>query len=472
MRKIYKRIISSLLAATLSLSGLWAFSASAAEPIILTEIAQPRMAVTSMEENTALETLTSAPADASAILTAAPKMVQMLNDMVVQDQYEDFTVGDIQASQFIKVYVPETDLFSMNTTDTDTILTTLDNDIYMYVAYLPMGEKYAVVEVSKGLPLSEEGAAALSPEEQAQIQAQAGKWQVTGVGEIDQPPAYLDAALDGLALEENGVARLVGGLEEFRQPVALIFSEEELETISLVNGAVLTGSWSELDALTADGTEAEEGLLDFSQTAAIIQETGENGTIIEAGVPIDTETISQPTEESVETAIAPRVGTPMLELNVQRVSQLESNWCWAACAFMIGYYHLRSAVPSQAEIVTIIKGSPVNQGASDIVEFATAVKVALLTKPQYPVSYVSAAQFTYANLKSYISANKPIAAEITSAGGKHAIVISGYYDGYNNIMVIDPAPNAGKMWRSFGGLISGSVALPSIQGNMSNFVVY
>lgn len=465
MKKMYKRIISSLLAATLSLSGLWAFSASAAEPIILTEIAQPRMAVTSMEENTALETLTSAPADASAILTAAPKMVQMLNDMVVQNQYEDFTVGDIQASQFIKVYVPETDLFSMNTTDADTILATLNNDIYMYVAYLPMGEKYAVVEVSKGLPLSEEGAAALSPEEQAQIQAQAGKWQVTGVGEIDQPPAYLDAALDGLALEENGVARLVGGLQEFRQPVALIFSEEELETISLVNGAVLTGSWSELDALTADGTEAEDGLLDFSQTAAIIQETGENGTLIQSGVQLETYETNPATSLS---------SSPIYDLNVTRIQQDSSTWCWAACASMIANYQINFLRCNQAYLVQHLKNQnngylAANEGAYDSgIIFA----IEYMLENRYTVSKSGAG--TYTSTRSYIMSNKAPAAKIVweTGGSNHLVVLGGTYDGYNSVFVIDPWFGCGKMWYQYSRLLSSNTFQSGSKGRISNLFKY
>lgn len=471
MKKMYKRIISSLLAATLSLSGLWAFSASAAQPIILTEIAQPRMAVTSMEENTALETLDFHQADASAILTAAPKMVQMLNDMVVQDQYEGFTVGDIQASQFIKVYVPETDLFSMNTTDADTILATLNNDIYMYVAYLPMGEKYAVVEVSKGLPLSEEGAAALTPEEQAQIQAQAGKWQITGVGEIDQPPAYLDAALDGLALEENGVARLVGGLEEFRQPVALIFSEDELETISLVNGAVLTGSWSELDALTADGTEAEEGLLDFSQTAAIIQETGENGTIIEAGVPMEAEATSENADESIEAAIVPNASSPMLQLNVTRFQQVKSLWCWAACAQMIGdYKNPNGFTLTQSEIVLHTLGTTANT-TGNLYDICQAVYFAIgqISMPTSRNALIT----SYNTVRSYIYKYNPLVGfmDWTNSSGNHAVVVAGAYDSINNVYIIDPAENCGSSWYGYSNLINGTT-IQSGTGKMTYLVVY
>ena len=465
MKKLYKRMISSFAAAAISISSLGALSVSASESMILTEVVQPRTAAITMEENTVLETLASNPADSSAILTLAPQIVQMLNNMVVQGQYENFDIGDIQANQMIKVYVPEQDLFSMNTTDTDTILSALNNDIYMYVLYLPMGEKYAVVEISKGLPLSETGRATLSVEEQAKIQAQAGKWQVTGVGEIDQAPAYLDAAVYGLAQENGqGTARLVGGLEEFQQPVALIFSEEELETISLVNGAVLSGTWPELDALIADGTDPKDGLLDFAETSSIIHSPEETGVEIQAGVPADL----IPTDSTISV-----LSSPIYDLGVERIQQDTNTWCWAACASMIAQYELNFLRCNQAFLVQHLKNQnkgylAANEGATDAgVIFA----IEYMLENKYTVQKYGVG--SYSTIKSYIMSNNAPAAKIQwESGDNHLVVLGGTYDGYNSLLVIDPLPGCGRMWYEFTRLTSSNTFQSGSKGTMINLFKY
>lgn len=58
-------------------------------------------------------------------------------------------------------------------------------------------------------------------------------------------------------------------------------------------------------------------------------------------------------------------------VKITRYSQNKTNWCWAACAQMIGNYYGNNK--SQKTICKKIKGKSINEGASDD-ELETALK--------------------------------------------------------------------------------------------------
>lgn len=135
-------------------------------------------------------------------------------------------------------------------------------------------------------------------------------------------------------------------------------------------------------------------------------------------------------------------------LQMTKYTQEKSNWCWAACAKMVGKYF--GCSHSQSAIVTEIKGSTVNSGASD-----TEVRHAL----QYAVNYKYTVGFfgvpTFSTVKTNIVTNHyPIVAKINwNSGGAHDEVITGT-NSSSQVYLVDP--NKSNQWVLYSSLKSGT----------------
>lgn len=123
-------------------------------------------------------------------------------------------------------------------------------------------------------------------------------------------------------------------------------------------------------------------------------------------------------------------------LSITAYSQEQTNWCWATTDQMIIKYLGGSA--TQTQIVTFVKGSPVNEPATD-------------TESQTGLAHwnVSSTCITYGSVPSFgtvisqIQSNKPIDAGIYwTSGGGHYLLIRGYYEwteqNKQDVYYIDP----------------------------------
>lgn len=108
-------------------------------------------------------------------------------------------------------------------------------------------------------------------------------------------------------------------------------------------------------------------------------------------------------------------------LNITAVSQEETNWCWATTGQMI--IEFLGGDVTQTEFVTFVKGSAVNETATD-------------TESQSGLANwnVNSTCITYGSVPSYstvvsqITNNQPIDAGIYwTSGGAHYYLIRGYY---------------------------------------------
>ncbi|MGL5354676.1 MAG: papain-like cysteine protease family protein [Clostridium sp.] len=134
--------------------------------------------------------------------------------------------------------------------------------------------------------------------------------------------------------------------------------------------------------------------------------------------------------------------TNATSLNINGEVQEKTNWCWSATTKSVSDY-LGGAGLSQTQIVTSVKGSAINEGASP-----TEQKTAL-NKDGINTTYVNG-RISYDSIKNMISGwYSPILAHIAwTSGGAHAVVIYGYTEGaYNYISYMDPwGPNS--RWNS------------------------
>jgi len=129
-------------------------------------------------------------------------------------------------------------------------------------------------------------------------------------------------------------------------------------------------------------------------------------------------------------------------LNITRTRQEQSNWCWAASTQMVlSKYGIQK---EQTDIVTAIKGSPVNQTAQGY-EIVRAIQWGGVSSSE------NQSALSEEETKSCADSGSPfVFGWLWSQGGGHALV----YDGYegNQYFVHDPWQNNGTSAHSYYSL--------------------
>ncbi len=140
-------------------------------------------------------------------------------------------------------------------------------------------------------------------------------------------------------------------------------------------------------------------------------------------------------------------------LNVRAVKQAKSNWCWAACAEMLGCYEEPGSTRSQWDVVMHVTGSTDNVPGS--AEDA-AVGAAFVC---YNTSSFAATHraFSKAAIKNMIdNTGNPLIVGIVWVDrdgypvAGHMMVIAGYDDG--QVMIIDPWDRSTR-WMDYQDLL-------------------
>ena len=136
-------------------------------------------------------------------------------------------------------------------------------------------------------------------------------------------------------------------------------------------------------------------------------------------------------------------------LTITKYRQIDTLLCWAACAQMCGQYF--ECVHSQKSIVKHVKGTYVNQTASDH-EAEIALKFAINNK--YKVALMGVPLF--ATVKQHIKNNHyPIVAKIkwTNANMSHLEIISGT-NASSQVYLMDPNSTKNE-WVKYSKLKTG-----------------
>ena len=150
---------------------------------------------------------------------------------VVNEIYENrdikVTAEDIDYSKAYKVYV-DTNIFRLSTNKADKIKETLETGNYIYLLPIDVSDGTIVVNLQKGLPLSENSKKVLSLEEQQEVLDNVGKWIVSSVYFYENGNLNFDYErklknLIGVIPEDT---MLVGSLPIFEDVVALIPNED------------------------------------------------------------------------------------------------------------------------------------------------------------------------------------------------------------------------------------------------------
>lgn len=165
------------------------------------------------------------------------------------------------------------------------------------------------------------------------------------------------------------------------------------------------------------------------------------------------------------------IGVSAASITMTRYSQSKGNWCWAACALMLARSQ-GAAYMTQNDIVTYVKGSPVNEMGT-IIETEQAVRY-IANNSFSTIKGTStdgnSVVITSMALKNKIDAGYPVImgvkyANNTSAGG-HMVVAYGYYtlSGKLYIMYHDPADDIN------GNDTSGTVIYENLTSSSGNYM--
>lgn len=153
------------------------------------------------------------------------KIVTAVNE-VYGNQGITITADNVDYSKAYKVYV-DTNVFELSTNAADEIKDVLENGNYIYVLPIHAANGTVVVNLQKGLPLSDNAKKVLTEEEQQEVKNNVGQWIVSSLIFYNSGNLNYDyeAQLVNMIGEVPEGTLLVGSLPVFQDVVALIPDE-------------------------------------------------------------------------------------------------------------------------------------------------------------------------------------------------------------------------------------------------------
>ena len=150
------------------------------------------------------------------------KIVTAINE-VYGDKSVTVTAADVDFGKAYKVYV-DTDVFELTTNSAAEIEAVLENGNYVYVLPVNTANGTVVVNLQKGLPLSDNAKAVLTEDEQQEVIDNVGKWTVSSLAFYNSGNSNYnyEARLSNIIGEIPEGTLLVGSLPIFQDVVALI----------------------------------------------------------------------------------------------------------------------------------------------------------------------------------------------------------------------------------------------------------
>jgi hypothetical protein len=157
------------------------------------------------------------------------RIVNALSDFTYYGLSKPPTVDDIDMTRIVKIYV-DTDMFALGTDDFDEVVEILEARPLVFRIDFAIEGVVFDVEVSKGLPQSEEAIERLrelggesGDMMVEQVLADVGKWKINSTGHTTEPLSsiyYLDKATKASGITDREPI-FVGGLPYLHYPVAL-----------------------------------------------------------------------------------------------------------------------------------------------------------------------------------------------------------------------------------------------------------
>ncbi len=142
-------------------------------------------------------------------------------------------------------------------------------------------------------------------------------------------------------------------------------------------------------------------------------------------------------------------------LDVSRVKQAKTKWCWAATSEMIGNYMNSSSDRTQWDIVGEIKGMDYPNVGGRTTDIKDGIKYA----SEDTVTYSSGSTVSWSTHASNIDDGNPLGVWMNwNSGGAHALVCAGakVSSGNNYLYIIDPWEDNTSSWYRYDCLKNGT----------------
>lgn len=151
------------------------------------------------------------------------EIITTVNEVYMDKIGTEITVDDIDFSKAFKIYV-DTDVFALPTNNINDVTNTLKSGNYIYLLPITTSKGTVVVNIQKGLPLSDNAKSVLTEREQQEILSKVGNWVVSGISFYDLGNTsynYENSLLNEIGEIPEGTV-FVGSLPVFHDVVALV----------------------------------------------------------------------------------------------------------------------------------------------------------------------------------------------------------------------------------------------------------
>lgn len=309
--------------------------------------------------------------------------------------------------------------------------------IHIYVYVDVEGFKVKII-LSKGFPVSDEVKHALTENQIQELMNNVGKWYVSSAGIVKEENICLDDVLAEYSGEYDDLL-LMTSQKGFDYPVFIGIQDKRATDIIPI--------YDKQAYEAAEILSEEEGVYSFSEAINLASN-------IHCDTLTDEKIYTQNAGDEIFTAITPASVSSgyVRQLGVTRQKQEKTNWCWAASARMVGHFITKSA-KTQSSIVQNVKGSVVNEAASDAetkkaVQYAVGSKYKVSTNNIVPIA-------TFINY-IYSRQHPAVIKVVWNSGGAHAVVIAGVNSNNNTLYVVDPWASVTNRWMNFNSMCNGT----------------
>lgn len=200
--------------------------------------------------------LTQEPAHFESALNAAeyaelsslePELVDTVNQ-VLSTQYGNtapqISRQDINWDDAYKIYI-DANIYTSCENSTNQILAFLEEQTYIWEIPISKGGIDLAVDLSVGLPLTEEAKQVLTEEQQQEVQDRTGKWGIDCV-EVDRTiPSYkkqFQTLLEQNQITQNSTCVFLGGFSSMRSVTGVCLNDQTVEKIFPIEEPRLMGT--------------------------------------------------------------------------------------------------------------------------------------------------------------------------------------------------------------------------------------
>lgn len=359
-------------------------------------------------------------------------------EFVVKEEGKSFDKTDVlEWSDFIKVYT-DASVFSLNTNNKASLYEHLEQRNYCYVASAFYDELEIEVTFAKGQEVKPGIEEVLTVNQYNSVVENVGKWMVTSIGVINENETSIYGSLQNLKVTNYSDVVVVSSNEGLYYPVVIKFEGEIAEDVMLIYDESAYPALG--DSTMNKKTIPEYTFLQVADIVRAYDTSGTRGNISYVGVD----------DTKAETS---RTTGNYKRLTVTKYSQEKSNWCWAACAKMLGKYYTGNAI-SQSNIVAYTQGS----SSGNSVATGTEIKKAITYATSSTVTFSGVQSYATMENKIYVG-EKPFAITIKKENGYgHLNVVNGINGlvASEQINLIDPVANNGTKWYEYEALVNGT----------------